>query len=85
VHALDADTGMLERLTQKLATQAPEVRERVVVIAGDMRTFTLAERFALIIAPFRAFLHNRTEHDQLACLARATPSLAQSDRPHERS
>jgi SAM-dependent methyltransferase len=46
-----------------------------VVIVGDMRMFTLAERFALIIAPFRAFLHNLTEHDQLACLDRVREHL----------
>lgn len=75
VHALDADPAMLHRLRQKLANQPPEVRKRVVVMVGDMRTFTLAERFALIIAPFRAFLHNITEHDQLACLDRVRDHL----------
>ena len=68
VHALDADPAMLDRLAQKLATMPSDVRERVVTHVGDMRTFTLADRFALIIAPFRAFLHNLTEEDQLACL-----------------
>src|SRR5688500_11541637 len=75
VHALDADPAMLERLRQKLTHQAPEVRERVVVMVADMRTFTLVERFALIIAPFRAFLHNLTEPDQLACLERVREHL----------
>ena len=40
-----------------------------------MRTFTLAARFALIIAPFRAFLHNLTANDQLACLERVREHL----------
>jgi SAM-dependent methyltransferase len=75
VHALDADSAMLDRLRKKLASEPPEVQERVVVIAGDMRTFTLAERFPLIIAPFRAFLHNVTEQDQLACLERVRQHL----------
>jgi SAM-dependent methyltransferase len=75
VHALDADRAMLDRLQQKLAGQPPEVRERVTVTAGDMRAFSLGERFALIIAPFRAFLHNITEDDQLACLARVREHL----------
>ena len=75
VHALDASPAMLDMLRQKLASQPPEVRERVVAVLGDMRTFTLAERFALIIAPFRAFLHNLTEHDQLACLHRVREHL----------
>jgi SAM-dependent methyltransferase len=75
VHALDADPAMLDALRQKLANQPPEVQERVVVMVGDMRVFTLAERFALIIAPFRAFLHNLTEQDQLACLDRVREHL----------
>jgi SAM-dependent methyltransferase len=75
VHALDADSAMLDRLRQKLANQPPGVQERVVLTVGDMRVFKLAERFALIIAPFRAFLHNLTEHDQLACLDRVREHL----------
>jgi SAM-dependent methyltransferase len=75
VHALDADSAMLDKLRQKLANQQPEVQARVVVMVGDMRVFTLAERFALIIAPFRAFLHNLTERDQLACLDRVREHL----------
>ncbi len=75
VHALDANPAMLDTLRQKLAQQPPEVRERVVALVGDMRMFSLAERFALIIAPFRAFLHNLTEQDQLACLERVREHL----------
>jgi hypothetical protein len=40
-----------------------------------MRTFDLAERFALVIAPFRTFLHNVTEEDRLACLSRVRHHL----------
>lgn len=75
VHALDAEPAMLERLRQKLAAEPREVRERIAMQVGDMRAFTLPERFALIIAPFRAFLHNITEQDQLACLERVREHL----------
>jgi SAM-dependent methyltransferase len=75
VHALDADPAMLDRLRQKLAVGPADVRERVVVMAGDMRMFTMTERFQLIIAPFRAFLHNLTEADQRACLDRVREHL----------
>ena len=75
VHALDAEPAMLDALRQKLAGQPPEVRDRVVTVVGDMRSFTLDERFALIIAPFRGFLHNLTEGDQLACLGRVREHL----------
>jgi hypothetical protein len=46
---------MLERLGKKLASLPSDAREKVVVVVDDMRRFTIAERFALIIAPFRAF------------------------------
>lgn len=67
VHALDTDSGMLAALRQKLSAQPSEVRERIVTIDGDMRAFRLSERFALIIAPFRALLHNLTEMEHVAC------------------
>jgi len=75
VHALDSDPAMLAQLQHKLASLPPEAQQGVVAIAGDMRAFTLAERFALIIVPFRGFLHNLTEQDQLACLDRVREHL----------
>jgi predicted RNA methylase len=51
VHALDASGEMLARLRSKLAAQPQEVQARVTVVQGDMRTFELAERFALIVCP----------------------------------
>jgi SAM-dependent methyltransferase len=75
IHALDADSGMLERLRRKLAEEPPQVRDHVSVIQGDMRRFQFADRFPLIIAPFRAFLHNLTEQDQIDCLLRVREHL----------
>ena len=80
IHALDADRGMLDALESKLAARSADVRARVTTVHGDMRTFDLAGRFALIICPFRAFLHNVTEADQLACLARVRQHLRPSGR-----
>lgn len=80
IHALDADPGMLARLQSKLASTPVEVQRRVTLVAGDMRSFDLAERFPLIICPFRAFLHNVTEADRLACLARVRHHLKPSGR-----
>jgi SAM-dependent methyltransferase len=76
VHALDASAEMLDTLRKKLATQPSEVRDRVSITAGNMRVFTLANRFPLIIAPFRAFLHNLTDEDRLACLEHVREHLA---------
>jgi SAM-dependent methyltransferase len=76
VHALDISQSMLERLRAKLAAQGSDVRNRVRLHEGDMRTFDLGTRFALVIIPYRAFLHNLTEGDQRACLARVRQHLA---------
>jgi SAM-dependent methyltransferase len=76
IHALDSHRGMLERLQRKLDAAPAEVRRLVTVSHGDMRTFRLGEAFRLVIIPYRAFLHNLTTDDQLACLARVHEHLA---------
>ena len=75
IHALDASEAMVEALRVKLATRPPQVRERVTPVVGDMRAFELPDRFGLIISPFRAFLHNLTEADRVACLDRVRQHL----------
>jgi SAM-dependent methyltransferase len=66
--ALDAEPRMLDALRVKLAALPADVRQRVTMTTGDMRSFQLEPRFALVIAPFRAFLHNLTTDDQRACV-----------------
>ena len=68
VTALDLSESMLARLQAKLSASTDDVRSRVMIHRGDMRSFALAERFALAIIPFRAFLHNVTRDDQIATL-----------------
>jgi SAM-dependent methyltransferase len=75
ITALDLDEGMLRKLREKLAALPGDARGRVAVHHGDMRSFALNETFALVIIPFRAFLHNLTVDDQLACLKRAYDHL----------
>ncbi|HEY1303894.1 MAG TPA: class I SAM-dependent methyltransferase [Vicinamibacterales bacterium] len=74
VHALDRDRDMLAALQRKAAA-SPHVHDRIEVVEGDMRTFELRERFALIIAPFRTLLHNLTEDDHLATFRRVRAHL----------
>jgi SAM-dependent methyltransferase len=75
VHALDIEPDMLRRLRRKLDDESPEVRARVTIVEDDMGSFELAERFALVIAPFRALLHNLTDADHLACFRRVREHL----------
>jgi ubiquinone/menaquinone biosynthesis C-methylase UbiE len=80
IHALDSSQAMLDALKTKLARLSPAIQALVTPVAGDMRTFELPERFALIICPFRAFLHNVSESDQLACLAQVRRHLGPGGR-----
>jgi SAM-dependent methyltransferase len=80
VHALDASTPMLDALKRKLASLPADVRERITTTAGDMRSFQLGQRFAMVIIPFRAFLHNLTTDDQLSCLRCVFDHLADNGR-----
>ena len=75
VSALDLDAGMLDKLREKAATLAPDVRERISMHRSDMRSFTVDGQHALVIIPFRAFLHNITREDQLATLRCAQAHL----------
>ena len=75
VSALDLDAGMLDKLRHKAAALSPDVQARISVHQGDMRSFALGDRFALVIIPFRAFLHNLTRDDQLAALRSAHAHL----------
>jgi SAM-dependent methyltransferase len=70
IHALDASQAMLDALAAKLSRRPDRVRTLVTLVSADMRSFELAQRFALVICPFRAFLHNITDEDRLACLNR---------------
>jgi SAM-dependent methyltransferase len=68
IHAVDRDSGMLDALRRKAAALPADVAERITITQADMRSVRLDQRFALVIIPFRAFLHNLTPDDQLACL-----------------
>ncbi|HVP14380.1 MAG TPA: class I SAM-dependent methyltransferase, partial [Terriglobales bacterium] len=64
VDGFDLSRGMLEQLRRKAAALGLEPRVR----QADMRDFTMPRRYALIVIPFRAFLHNLTTEDQLRTL-----------------
>lgn len=70
VVGLDVSPAMLDRLRAKLPTLPEDVRSRMRVLQGDMRTFDLGQQFALVYIPFRAFLSLLTAGDQKATLGR---------------
>jgi SAM-dependent methyltransferase len=68
VTAVDLDGGMLAKLRHKVSALPANVQSRITVRQADMRSFALNEQYALLIIPFRAFLHNLTREDQIATL-----------------
>jgi SAM-dependent methyltransferase len=77
VVGLDRSPSMLAVAGGKVAALEPDVRRRVALIEGDMRSFSLGQRFSLVMIPFRAFLHLLTVDDQRQTLARVRDHLAQ--------
>lgn len=54
ITGLDLSQQMLEVFRKKL-TEKPELKNRITLVYGDMADFHLGRKFAMIIAPFRAF------------------------------
>lgn len=77
---LDLSARMLERAAEKRAALAPEMRERMRLIQGDMTQFDLREKFRSILIPFRPFQHLLEPAEQMACLACAKAHLAPQGR-----
>jgi SAM-dependent methyltransferase len=69
VTGVDVSPEMLAQARTKAAALPQEVRERITLHEGDLRSFSHPSRFMLIAVPFRTFLHMLTTEDQLAALA----------------
>jgi len=72
---VDNSQSMLAVLKESLAREPQEIRQRVTVEEGDMRTFRLHRRFPLVIIPFRPMQHMFTVEDQVAALKTAAAHL----------
>jgi len=76
VVGLDAARDMLTIARSKLEALAPETRQRVKLVEGDMRCFAIDQSFSLITIPYRAFLHYLDVEDQLKTLRRVREHLS---------
>jgi ubiquinone/menaquinone biosynthesis C-methylase UbiE len=65
---LDLSDAMLSVAQRKIASLPTSVQERIELVEGDMRAFSLGRKFKLITIPYRAFLHLMTPEDQKAAL-----------------
>ncbi|WCK55356.1 class I SAM-dependent methyltransferase [Aneurinibacillus sp. Ricciae_BoGa-3] len=73
---LDLSEAMLEKARMK--AKMMKVGNHVAFVQADMRDFTLPQKFAAVIIPYRTFLHLLTVKDQLAAL-RSIRSHLQED------
>jgi SAM-dependent methyltransferase len=72
-YGIDLSAGMLDRLREKAAAEGldPAVRQ------ADVTDFEPEREYALVIVPFRAFLHLTSLDDQLAALRNVRDALAE--------
>ena len=71
---------MLASARKKLARLREATRQRIELVEGDMRSFSLDRRFDLVIIPFRSFLHLMTPADQRRALGRIREHLTDDGR-----
>jgi ubiquinone/menaquinone biosynthesis C-methylase UbiE len=64
ITGIDYSKEMLDNLKRKIK----DLKNKPKIKQADMRTFKLRDKFNLIIVPFRAFLHMKTQEDQLKAL-----------------
>ena len=80
ITGLDLSAQMLERCRAKLAAEPDEVRGRVTLVQGDMTSFDLGRRFALVTLPFRGFQHLTSVGQQMSCLSRCHAHMTRGGR-----
>ena len=66
ITGIDNSEKMLAILKKKISNE--KLNPRPELILTDMRTLNLNSQFPLIIIPFRSFLHNRSQDDQIKTL-----------------
>lgn len=64
IEGLDLYEPMLQRLRKKAAALGLTPR----LHQADMSDFSVPRRFALVMIPFNAFIHNMTQESQIRCL-----------------
>jgi SAM-dependent methyltransferase len=77
MEGVDNSRPMLQVLREHLHAESPEVRRKVELHEGDMRSFRLGRKFPLVIIPFRPLQHMYTLEDQLAALKTAAAHLVE--------
>jgi SAM-dependent methyltransferase len=66
VIGLDSQAEMLQKAANRRLESPPQIRERLSLIRGDMRTWSAQATFDLIVIPCSSISHLLTLQDQLA-------------------
>ena len=75
VTGVDLSAPMIADLKRRLRDEPAEVRDRITVRRGDMRTVRVGRRFPLVFCPFNALLHLYARQDVERFLARVREHL----------
>ena len=75
-HGMDSSEAMLQQFRASLEAEPPEVRARVALTAGDIRSRDLGARFPLVMAAGNVLHSFLQRADQRAWLANARRHLA---------
>ena len=80
ITGVDGSEPMLERLRDRLAEEPEDVRGRIQVVMGDLRSFEAPGTFRLITCPFRPLQHLHDVDGQVAFMNRVHDHLAPGGR-----
>jgi SAM-dependent methyltransferase len=75
VLGMDLSEAMLARAAARVERLGRTARGRARLLPGDMRSFSLGERFPLVVMAFNSFEHLYTRVEVAACLARIRDHL----------
>jgi SAM-dependent methyltransferase len=67
---------LFEPMLQTLRAKAAALNLSPRLYQADMKDFSLPRRYALVMIPFNAFIHNMTQDDQISCLTCCREHLA---------
>ncbi len=75
VWGLDNNDAMTRRARAKLSQEHEEVKARVNLVKGDVRSFAMGRKFPLVLVAFGSFLYLQNEKDREACLRNVAEHL----------
>ena len=78
IHGVDNSAQMLRVLKSRLTTEPLDVRNKVRLHKGDMRSFRLKKKFPLVLAPFRPMQHMHTLDDQVRAFRTAAAHMSRT-------